>query len=111
MTEEPVDDAWKQVADLQEKYSQDYEVRPDLLVQALGVDRNVRLTLFGERDGEFGQRSFKETQRNVKTMRELAYALLDACAFVEQSNPTWAGLFPDGQLPHDRIKPVSDADR
>lgn len=74
-------DAWKQLDDLQRKYTQEIEVRRDLVVTALGTERGVRLTL--------GARS---TQRNVSTMRELAQALLEACAFVEDANPEWAGL-------------------
>lgn len=84
-------DAWKQHYDLLDKFTQDWKPRPDLLVQALAWDRTVRLSLRGERvgPGTVGPYSWKSTQRNISTMRELARDILAACDFVEQSNPTW----------------------
>lgn len=89
-------DAWKQLDDLEEKYTKEVEVRPDLVVTALGLERGVMFTLL-ETDHDYDtldKRHYRHhsTQRNVSTMRELAQALLDACDFVEQANPKWAGL-------------------
>lgn len=89
-------DAWEQVADLEEKYTEEVEVRRDLVVTALGLERGVMFTLI-ETDHDYDtldKRHYRHhsTQRNVSTMRELAQALLDACDFVEQANPVWAQL-------------------
>lgn len=89
-------DAWEQLYDLQKKYTKEVEVRHDLLVVALGLERAVMLTLVEtdhDKDALDKRRHrYHSTQRNVSTMRELAQALLDACDFVDQSNPVWAGL-------------------
>lgn len=72
------------------------DVRHDIVVAALGLDRAVMLT-FRETDHDkdaLDKRRYRyhTTQRNVSTMRELAQALLDACDFVDESNPVWASL-------------------
>jgi hypothetical protein len=90
----PEVDAWKQMHDLQDRYTREWEVRSDLEVTALGTERSVRL-----RVGDWSFNKMKAftpepqiTDRNVGTMRELAAALNAACDFVEQANPKWAGL-------------------
>lgn len=87
-------DAWKQLDDLRTKYTTETEIRPNLIVTALGLERTVRLT-FVETDTRVGEadkrrRRYHSTQRNVSTMRELAEAILEACYFVECANPEWA---------------------
>lgn len=86
------DDAWKQHFDLLEQFTQSREVRPDLKVIAHACDRTVSLHLGTPNDSHRSliRYHWKSTQRNVRTMRELAHALLDACDFVEASNPVWA---------------------
>lgn len=87
-------DAWKQMHDLQKRFTKEWEIRYDLEVTALAHRRCVRL-----RVGEYSLPSADSrprpqlaiTERNISTMRELAGALLAACDFVEQSNPKWAG--------------------
>jgi hypothetical protein len=82
-------DAWKQEHDLHEKFTKEWDVRPDLSVVALACDRTVRFDLRYSDDGPLKMGRWHSTQRNVGTMRELANALLDACDFVEASNPKW----------------------
>ncbi len=86
-------DAWEQRYKLLLKYTHEWKVRDDLKVIANGCDRNVELRLgqrTNEPPGSLHRWSWRTTQRNVSTMRELAEALLVACDFVEQTNPTWA---------------------
>lgn len=71
------DDAWKQLADLAEKYTEIWEFRPDLDVVASGLERHVML------DG---------VPHNVETVREYITILEQACAFVEKVNPAWASI-------------------
>lgn len=92
-----IDDAWKQYADLRDKYSTRTKVRSDIIVQAHALDRGVELTLVKEdlspKHGRLDPHrfSYRSTgSRNVSTMRELAEALLDACDFVDASNQVWA---------------------
>jgi hypothetical protein len=82
-------DAWLQSFELRQKYTKEIEVRKDLQVYGLGTERTVRLALGYPLDHDPIMR-FKTIDRNVATMRELAHALLEACDFVEQSNPEWA---------------------
>jgi hypothetical protein len=85
-------DAWKQWNDIYDAHYEEWEVRADLKVEALGVERAVRLSL-GERrndDHPVYKWKWKRVQRNVSTMRELAEAILAACDSVERSNPIWA---------------------
>lgn len=92
---EDLPDAWKQYRDLLDKYTREREIRADLRVLAHACDRSVEFRL-GERRERSHPSSlvspytWHTTKRNVDTMRELAYALLDACDFVDASNPTWA---------------------
>lgn len=93
------DDAWKQYSDLFSRFYTSVKVREDLIVEALGVERTVRFTLKTDNPNARGpfsiDRWFRHsTQRNVSTMRELAQALLDACDFVDASNPQWASKHP-----------------
>ena len=89
-------DAWKQVSDLYSKYTKRWHVRPDLRVTAKAADRCVEFSLGKyQRSPMFGHMTWdfsadRTTTRNVGTMRELAYVLLAACDFVEESNPSWA---------------------
>lgn len=86
------DDAWKKLFDLWEENGKTFEVRDDLVVQALGPDRSVRLTMYEHTtpgDEHDFKRRYIATDRNISTMRELAQALLDACDFVEACNPHW----------------------
>ena len=86
-----MDDAWKQMQDLVDRYSQDWEVRRDIRVVALACERGVRLEIAAGPPDDLGMRHWADTgKRNVSTMRELAQALLDACDFVDEANPTWA---------------------
>lgn len=83
-------DAWKQLHDLLGANTTSLDVRHDLSVTAHGCNRSVELNLAYHTD-DVGMRRWHSTgERNVGTMRELAQALLDACDFVEQVNPTWA---------------------
>lgn len=89
-------DAWKQYVDLLEQFTIEEEVRPDLVVRGLAWDRSVEFTLietdYTKDEFDLTRRRYHSTTRNVKTMRELAKALLEACDFVEETNPVWAGL-------------------
>lgn len=89
-----IDDAWKQEQDIVDRYTKLWEPRHDLRVHALGCDRSVRLAL-GKLRLDYPTKTalkydWTATTRNVITMRELGTALLEACDFVEESNPTWA---------------------
>lgn len=84
-------DAWKQHHDLLERFTRRFEPRNDLAVVAHACDRSVELSLGTPRNGRSLLRyNWHSTKRNVRTMRELAEALLAACDFVEEMNPTWA---------------------
>jgi hypothetical protein len=89
-------DAWKKEHKLLEKYTRSTEVRKDIEVIARGCARGVELILWDMPKGPFDvKRNYKSTgKRNVSTMRELAEALLEACDFVEKSNPEWAKHLP-----------------
>lgn len=96
MTGQPPD-AWQQLHDLLDKYTKEWEVRPDLKVVARATDRTVDFQLGRMRKGWLDIETIHfdyGTTRNIHTMRELAQALLDACDFVEGCNPKWANL-PD----------------
>lgn len=86
-------DAWKQAHDLFERYTKAVKPRPDIEIVAHACDRGVELRV-GElllRPDVIHKYDWSSTgRRNVDTMREVAEAILDACDFVEQSNPTWA---------------------
>lgn len=91
MTKQSKKDAWRQEYELHEKYTKEWEVRSNLKVVGLACDRTVRLdTVMGKSPKFPNMPNWHWNERNVGTMRELAYALLDACDFVEQSNPVWA---------------------
>ena len=96
-------DAWEKmcvletkIEDLIEKYKRTWEMRSDLDVIADGCGRHVLLN---------------GSQHNVSTIRELIVVLNDACDFVENVNPQWAGLdaqwsriaLADHDDRHDRI--------
>lgn len=90
-------DAWEQFQDLRKKFTQEVEVRKDIVVTARALDRGVELRL---RDKDWHDKgpvghSIATGPRNIKTMRELAQAILDACDFVESSNPEWASRIQD----------------
>lgn len=88
-------DAWKQLLDVQDRFTRAIDVRPDLKVEAFGCERSVRFTWTDEdhtKDVLDPRRKRHHwTERNVSTMRELAEALLAACDFVDHVNPGWAG--------------------
>lgn len=91
-------DAWKQAREIAIRYTQEREVRRDLVVTALGTERAVRLRV-GDRSYNSIKPNPKDhteepriTTRNVETMRDLAHAILEACDFVESVNPTWSEL-------------------
>lgn len=90
-------DAWKQYDNLYCKYTQEWNPRPDLKIIAHGLGRDVEIQIGERREpnsdkwaplGKFIWHS--AGPRNVSTMRELAQSLLDACDFVDESNPKWA---------------------
>lgn len=87
-------DAWRQHDELLDRFTKEWEVRPDLVVTAYACDRSVQFSLIEidpTKDRFDLQREHHHTtQRSVSTMQELAEALLAACDFVEESNPTWA---------------------
>lgn len=85
-------DAFKKLLRLYEENTREWLPRPDLKVEALGCDRNVRLSLGTPVQDPLDIRrySWHSTQRNVSTFRELAEAILAACDFVEAVNPAWA---------------------
>lgn len=102
MKKEPEQDAWKQYNDLIEKYTTRTDVRTDLVVYALAYDRGVEVRV-GELNPNWpgGSDPYRFNwsstgRRNVDTMRELAQAILDACDFVDESNPEWARI-PTGE--------------
>ena len=71
------DDAWRQLHDLLEKYTKEWDFRPDLEVVADATGRCIRLG---------------DVSHNVDTIREYVAILGEACDFVEQANPEWARL-------------------
>lgn len=86
-------DAWKKYYDLLDEYTRSYEVRADIEVTALAWDRGVEVTLREKIDANKFGREWDEIstgKRNVSTMREFANAILEACDFVDDSNPGWA---------------------
>lgn len=90
-------DAWEQLHDLLKGFTEETSVRHDIRVVARACDRGVELQIakFDYTKDQFDPRrtSWQSTRpRNISTMRELAQALLDACDFVEQSNPEWAAI-------------------
>lgn len=94
-----VKDAWRQAHELFEKFTQRVEIRPDLSVTAHACDRSVEVAIskidYSKSRWDKGYCTWHTSgQRNVSTMRELAQAILEACDFVEASNPTWASLAP-----------------
>lgn len=92
-TTEP--DAWVQLYELRERFTLKAEIRADLRVTAHACSRAVEVAI-AEIDGTKDRWAMDRIRwqssgpRNVGTMRELAQALLDACDFVDQSNPEWA---------------------
>lgn len=86
-------DAWQQLYDLISEYTREWRPRDDLHVIAHATDRCVEFILWDQKPpaGSLEMRRYRSTKRNVGTMRELAEAILDACDFVEESNPEWAG--------------------
>lgn len=89
---EPVaPDAWALHYALLEQFTRVLEVRPDIKVYGYGCDRTVELVSL-KADGGGGPRRVSSPfgRRNVMTYRELAYALLEACDFVDAANPEWA---------------------
>jgi hypothetical protein len=101
-------DAWKKHDNLWKRFRKETEIRKDIIVVANGIERGVHLQV-GEYDenqeqildrpgkASGGYRYNDTGPRNISTMREVALALLEACDFVEESNPTWARLH-DGDL-------------
>ncbi len=90
-------DAWKKLHDLLNRYTKEWDVRPDLSVTAHATDRGVEIQIGKRREdyrgkmdgrGEYAWQS--SGPRNVSTMRELAAAIITACDFVDESNPKWA---------------------
>lgn len=93
-------DAWKQKHDLLDKYTITTDVRNDLRVMALACDRNVVVAIakvdYTKATFEKGYLAWQSSgPRNVSTMREFANAILEACDFVDASNPTWAAGVPE----------------
>lgn len=94
-------DAWQRLNELLERFIKEWDVRPDLSVTAHACDRSVEFQIGEARVDHHGPLDVRDKfiwhsagRRNVSTMRELAQALLDACDFVDASNPEWAAL-PD----------------
>lgn len=88
-------DAWKKSDAVRRLNTKTWELRADIRVDAMGTERGVRLTLSEDIPGRTGmgvgsKRYIDTGARNISTMRELAQAILDACDFVEEKNPTWA---------------------
>lgn len=88
-------DAWKQYSELVEKFTTSTDVRTDISVTGRAWDRSVEVQLakIDYTKDEFDLRRktwFSSKPRNVSTMRELAYAILEACDFVDDNNPKWA---------------------
>lgn len=93
MSKKKPTDAWEQYSDIRIANTHTWQVRRDLRVIAKGVDRGVALAVGAvPYKGLFGTSYLPVIERdgNVRTMRELAYALLAACDAVEAANPTWA---------------------
>lgn len=92
ISEEYTFDAWKRLHDLYDETTATWDVRDDLKVRAMGPNRHVELTVGRSAKMTPGapREPYAVTERNVSTMRELAWALLDACDFVEDQNPAWA---------------------
>lgn len=93
-------DAWEQVHNIWQEFCQTWEVRPYLLIDALGPDRHVQLRVGKRRDDDAlgGAWRYTSTTHNVGTMRELALALWAACDFVDAANPKWASFPPAHEL-------------
>lgn len=84
-------DAWKKADAVRRLNTKTWEIRADIRIAARATDRGVELTLIQEDKSGFGIPRFHSTgPRNISTMREVAEALLEACDFVEEKNPTWA---------------------
>jgi hypothetical protein len=74
------------------KYQRYFKIRKDLKVTANGTARTVTLSTCRGNPSDPGDlHLWHYNTRNIVTMRELGQALLDACDFVEASNPEWAG--------------------
>ncbi len=85
-------DAWEQLATLVNRFTTRTQVREDIEVVARATERGVELILWDLPKKPFGLKTDYSTthKRNVSTMRELAQAIIDACDFVDESNPEWA---------------------
>lgn len=70
-------DAYQQLIAIQQKFIKNWKTRPDLEVTALAHERGIKVYTTDRR-------------HNVSTMREFAQSILEACDFVEESNPDWA---------------------
>lgn len=97
MTEEdwdPTWDAWKKADAIRKLNTKTWEIRSDIRVDAMGIDRGVRVTLIHKNAAHPLDipRWHSTGSRSTSTMRELAQAILDACDFVEEKNPKWAGI-------------------
>jgi hypothetical protein len=101
MTDEATDetkDAWLQLHELMEKFTEQWEVRRDINVTAWATHRTVELTLTREIPGMSAPNNkdwYSTGKRNVGTMRELAEAIIAACDYVEECNPMWASISDD----------------
>jgi hypothetical protein len=89
---------------LVERFTTETEVRSDIVVQAQACERAIKVTLieadYSKGPLDKGRRQYHSTGlRNVSTMRDLAQAILDACDFVDASNPAWSSLPPVEVLP------------
>jgi len=86
-----MDDAWKQLYDLTNHYTETWKVRGDIKVTAHATHRGVELNIADESQIGLALKQWTSTgKRNVNTFRELADAINAACDFVEEENPEWA---------------------
>ena len=85
-------DAWYVHRKLLELYTKTFKPRNDITVVARGCHRSVELELD----------SFLGRSHNIGTMRELAQALIDACDFVEASNPKWTEMGANAFTPQNK---------
>lgn len=97
-------DAWEEYDNLIAANTQEWEVRPDLVVRALAHERAIVLEVNSADPAQRDNWPIKDPPcgssgpRNIGTMEELAVALLEASDFVKRLNPGWANRMSEIEI-------------